>query len=670
MSRPERFLAAAGFAGSVHIVNPAYADEPGVFARVLDVPAPIDLAMVMVRAELVQQAIIDSAAVGARAAIVCSGGFAELGPSGLAAQQELTVVARDLGVRLLGPNSQGVVRRSSRLAAAFTSAYSPQDGDGPAAYIGQSGALGGAVMSQAREAGLVLSWWASTGNQCDVDVVELAEAAVCDPSVRTAMLYLESIPDCQRWQRLVVVAAEHGTRLTVLRTGYSEAASRATASHTGALAGDAQAFDVVCEQAGVVLTRDIDAFVAAGASIGARPQAHIQARPTRLAIVTTSGGGGSIAADCAADLGLVVPPISDADHCALAARVPSFVTAANPLDLTGQFFVDPDADLVAGFAGLVDAVDADAAVLILTNFERSVVERVLPALHRLLTEARVPLALAWLSGHDDARELLRSELTGKVAIFDAIGRAVSSMRFALRQPGGWPVESHRTVAADAVLDAGVTVNVDGAPFLRSLGIGYPAGVVLGEARDAVGAIGATSGPFALKLHSASIVHKTELGGVRLSVPAAAVAEQAAELFAVGAAAGVDDVRVIVEPMVPAGVELIVGCTASDQGYPAIIVVGFGGTLAELIGDVALLAVPVDEAQVSAALRGLRLWPLLDGFRGAPKSDVSALVAAVAALSQAVFEHPRVITELDINPLVVHADGEGVTALDFYAAVQQ
>jgi hypothetical protein len=122
-------------------------------------------------------------------------------------------------------------------------------------------------------------------------------------------------------------------------------------------------------------------------------------------------------------------------------------------------------------------------------------------------------------------------------------------------------------------------------------------------------------------------------------------------------------------MVAPGVELIVGCTASDQGYPATLLVGFGGTLAELIDDVALLAVPVDEAQVLAALQGLRLWPLLDGYRGAAKADVGALAAAVAALSLAVAEHPRVITELDINPLVVHADGDGVTALDFYAAVQ-
>ncbi|MCE0762390.1 acetate--CoA ligase family protein [Pseudonocardia kujensis] len=640
MARPLRWLAERGFAGRVVPVNPKYPELAGLpcAASLADVAGSVDLVLAMVPADRAVQAVRDSGAAGAAAVIVFASGFAEVGPEGAALQASLVAAGRETGVRVLGPNCQGIVHTPSRLFASFSAAAErPLIGSSGIAYVGQSGAIGGSVLDLAAERGLDLTTWVSTGNQADVDLTEIGLHLVQRPEIAVLAVYAEDVPDGAAYARLAETAATHDTALVVLRSGWSAAGRRAAVSHTGAMAGDDTAFRLVSRRHGVVLVDDVEELLAAATMLRGQP------RPAGrgVAAVTTSGGAGILAADRCEGLGLVLPVLAPETQDKLARVVPDFGAIANPVDVTAQLFNRGDRAFgdVCGIACADPSVDSLLVLVTMVTGQEAV--DLAADLAAAMAGSPVPCAVAWLAGPDRTAEARALLTTAGIPVFGSIAVASKMLAVLVCEPGP---DSPAATAPHADLPE------DGWKLLDALGIARPAGRVARNPEEAAGIAAELGRPVVLKAEG--LAHKSDVGGVRVGVPLDRVAAESVGLFALGA-------EVLVQETAPAGFELLIGATGSADGWPPVITVGLGGVATEVHRDLATALGPLDHDAALALLRTLRSWPLLAGHRGSPPLDVDAAAAAVVAVSRAA-AHPRV-AELEINPLIVGR--EGAVAVD-------
>lgn len=666
--RPLRYLADAGFPGRVTAVNPRYREVEGTpcVPSLADVPEPPDLVLVLVPAARVIDVVEECGRLGVGAVIVLSSGFAEAGPDGLALQRRLADAAQRGGMLLVGPNCQGVVYTPSRLTAAFTGALDAGLAPGSGlAYVGQSGALGGSYLSMAGQRGFGVTAWVSTGNQAGVGVVDAALELVEDPEIHVLSVYLEEIPDGRRWAELIARAREHGTAIVVLRSGRSAAGQRAVVSHTGAMVGPGAAFDAVSRAAGVVLVDDFDELVDTSVALLFPPAVA----GDRVAVVTTSGGAGGLAVDVCAAHGLSTPETGPGLVDWLAPQIPAFGSTGNPVDVTAQVIDD-----ASRFAGIVAAVRADpgfdAALVVITSIGGDPATRLAESMVAGLADRRGPLAVCWLFGEREtaaARAVLRA--AGIPVFADLATPARLFRRFADRQQAEARSAARppATPSLDDVLPAGpgTVTEAGAATVLDVLGLQRPAGRLARTPQEVATVAAELGGDLVLKVQSPDVAHKSEVGGVRVGVSADRAEAVAAELLAAVSAA-VPAARidgVLVQRRVGAGVELVVGLSGPEGGYPPLLTVGIGGTATELYRDVVSAVAPVDAGGALTLLRRLTGWPLLDGFRGTPPVDVRAAAHAVAVLSSAACALGGRLGELEVNPLIVHADGGGATVAD-------
>ncbi|MCE3555072.1 acetate--CoA ligase family protein [Pseudonocardia sp. RS11V-5] len=637
MARPLRWLAERGFAGRVVPVNPKYPELAGLpcAASLADVEGPVDLVLAMVPAARAVQAVRESGTAGAAAVIVFASGFAEVGPEGAALQQELVATARETGVRVFGPNCQGIVHTPSRLFASFSAAVErPLTGSSGIAYVGQSGAIGGSVLDLAAERGLDLTTWVSTGNQADVDLTEIGLHLVQRPEISVLAVYAEEIPDGAAYARLAATAAAHDTAVVVLRSGRSAAGRRAAVSHTGAMVGDDTAFRLLSRRHGVVLVDDVEELLAAATMLRGQP------RPTGrgVAAVTTSGGAGILAADRCEGLGLSVPVLAPETQEKLARIVPDFGAVANPVDVTAQLFNRGD----RAFGDVCGIVCADPAVesllVLVTMVTGQEAVHLAEDLAAAMADSPVPCAVAWLAGPDRTAEARALLTAAGIPVFASIAVASRMLAVLVREPGP---DSPAATALTGLLTG--PVPADDWELLDVLGVPRPAGAVATDPDEAA----RIAGDRTVVLKVEGPAHKSDVGGVRIGVPPGRVAAEAAELLALGPS-------VLVQETAPAGFELLVGATAGVDGWPPVVTVGLGGVATEVHRDLATALAPLDHDAALALLRGLRSWPLLAGHRGAPPLDVDAAAAAVVAVSRAI-GHPD-LAELEINPLIVGRAG--------------
>ncbi|MFF5261673.1 acetate--CoA ligase family protein [Actinomadura viridis] len=636
-------------------VHPKASEIAGVPAvpRLAQVAVPPDLVVVATPASGVVGAIDDAISVGARAAIVCSSGFDETGQEpGRRLRDELA--SRSDRIRILGPNCQGLYHRPTGLVATFTPSIRDVELPLPApiGYVGQSGAVGGALGDMLRERGVALRTWASTGNQIDVDVVDLADHLVETGELALLMLYLEGLPDGGRWQALSARAAEAGVRLAVLRGGRSGTGALAVASHTGSLVRDAAGFELVCGQYGVLMADDIDDLCdLAVVEAAARPTGDggRQARAGGVAVLSSSGGAGALAADLATSAGLPLATLSAATRARMAQHLPSFASTQNPVDVTAQLFTgDP-----AAFAEVCSAVsedpDVSAIVVILSLILDPAAEQLASRFVAVAEKLDVPLAMVYLASRDrtaGARSVLRA---GGLPVFDSVRRAVGALASA----------GFRGQAEPSPASGGGTLPQTSSELtvLDDIGVTRPAVEPVRTAEETRRAIERFGGRAVVKLGGA-VSHKTELGAVRVGVPSDAAAEVFAEFDALSA--GLEAV-VEVHELAPAGVELLVSVLGARDGYPPLVTVGWGGTLVELHRDTVTFPATLTPSQVAERCRELRCWRLIEGWRGAPAHDGAAALEAVARLTAWAVEQGTALRELEINPLIVHESG--VTAVD-------
>jgi acyl-CoA synthetase (NDP forming) len=654
------------YTGDVFLVNPRRSTVAGktCYATITAVPRPVDLAIVMVASEHVVPALRECAAAGVTVASVAASGFAEAGEEGRRRQDEIAAIAVETGMRIVGPNCMGVVTQNIGLVATFTQAVDTDllPGSG-VAYVGQSGAIGGAVLGLCRERGIGLSAWCTAGNEADLTSVDIARGMVQRPDIETVALYLESVPDGHSWLDLVQSANQHDKRIVLLRSGRSQAGQRAAASHTGAMVRGDVAFDLINRQLGVITVDDVAGLIDVLEALDFR-----RARPgTRVGVVTSSGGLGTMMADALEQAGLPLAELSEATRADISALIPDYGSTQNPVDVTAQLFNGDGRGFEHVCASIMSDPNVDSLAILLTTIVGDAATQLASSIARVAGPQSKHSFVVWVAPEDQthhARKLLRGAgvptgsairpqlelLKNLDAGFQSHCRPPTSSRSAR-------VTRALTVVADRT---GTMTEAEGGSLLDALAIGRPRGALVQSPDDAATVAAQLGDRVVMKIQSPQILHKSDVGGVAVGVPLDEVKDTYAAILESGKAADAIE-GILVQEMAPPGLDLILSVTGSREGYPPVVTVGLGGVTAELTRDVVSDLAPLHRDAALDLLKRLRGWPLLEGYRGGPAADLAGLIDVMCGLSEFAAEAAEGLIELEINPLRVSPDW--VTALD-------
>lgn len=644
--KPVDYLLRYQYPGRILPINPRSPRILGVpaYPNVREAPGPIDLALIMVSAERVPQAVEDCAAAGVPLAIIASSGFAETGQEGAALQADIVAKAKAGGVRLIGPNCIGAVSFNSRVIATFSPLFGAESvpfEPGSLGFVSQSGALGFGAASLALQRGIRPGWVVSTGNDADVTALEVLCELARLPECSGLVGYLEDVPDVKALRRL----AETGKPVVLLKSGRTAAGSRAAASHTGALATDDRVLDDALRQLGIVRADDIDELLDVARAFETRW------RPTgnRVAVVTTSGGSGILAADAVERHGLELSPLKPESKEALAEIVPPFGAVDNPVDITATVLSDPSL-----FDRSLDVLIADDTVdVILACFcvmAGADVDRAVDSLARAAAKGGKPILVA-RTGADflapDAPQRLREAGLPEYPTPARALRAAAALwqirRAGARHPA--PAGRASTAPRHAVPGPAAT-EAELKRLLSEAGIRVPRGRIVTCAADAAQAVRELGGRAVLKAVVPGLLHKTEAGGVVVGV----TPEEAPGVYGRLAALGGE---VLAEEPIEDGVELLVGAHSGDLG--PVLTVGLGGIFTEVLGDTAHRLLPLRPGEGAEMLAQLRGAKLLGGVRGRPSVDVNAAVSLLHRVGELVQDWPAGF-ELDLNPVRVLREG--------------
>ncbi|WP_372472304.1 acetate--CoA ligase family protein [Rhodococcus globerulus] len=661
-ARPVRLLASHGYEGAVYPINPKHRELYGLpcYATLADVPAPIDLVMSFAPPERTEAVIREAGEVGAAAVVILASGFAEVGEAGRLLQARIIDAARESGVRILGPNCLGLINRDIGLFATFSAAADrPQATSFPIAYVGQSGAVGGALLDMANDIGIGFAKWVATGNQADLDIVEVATAFVEDPSIKVILMYSEGIDNGHGFVHLAESARRYGTQLVLLRSGLSEVGRRAAASHTGAMLGDDSALLAAAHRYGVIVVDDLSELLWAGMSLAS----NLEIVGPRLAVVTTSGGAGILLVDQFQANGLNVAQLASSTIEEIRQIIPPFGVATNPVDVTAQIL--NSADSSGDFRKLLEVIAADSNVdgiaLVLTLVTGDQAESLAEMIANLKADLAVPLWVQWLAGREltsAARAICRNV---GIPIYESPRTLARIIKLSLPTVTTLekPASSNQTrslLLEPARFDLGWKV-------LDLIGVAIPKMRLATSASEAVMLAPELGERVAMKIEAANVAHKSELGGVEIEVALDQVAATYELLVERARAAGVTAEGVLIQTMATRGTELIIGAISKGDGFPPTITVGFGGVMAEIYKDFSVAAAPVSIEQAEAMLKSLKGWPVLDGFRGAAKGDVKEAAKCVSKVSEMIWSVSDQNLEFEINPLIVGTVGNGATAVD-------
>jgi acyl-CoA synthetase (NDP forming) len=647
---PIEHLLRYGYRGAIYPVRPDGASVAGLpsYQSVQACPGTPELAMIMVSASRVEAAVDDCIAAGVPTAIVCSSGFAETGPEGAALQGALAEKARAAGLRLVGPNTIGSVGVDLGLVASFSPLFSGERTElvpGGIGFVSQSGALGYGAVSLAFERGLGLGWVVNTGNEADVRALEVMTAMARMPDCEGVLGYLEVLDDVGGLRTL----ASSGVPVALVKAGRSTAGQRAAASHTGALATEDRVVDAALRQFGIVRADDVDDLLDMGDAF-AQPR-----RPAgpRVAVVTTSGGSGILAADAIEAARLTLAGLGAPTIAALAEIVPAFGATANPVDVTATVMSDPTL-FDRALDVIVDDDGVDAVVACFCVLTAGDVDRVVESLARVAERSGKPVLAARTGAAHLAPAAAAAMRAAGIPSYPTPARAVRALAglWQVSRPHMVDVESDESVvpARRPPVEAS---EIELKSILRAAGLPVPGGRLARDASDTSRAVAEVGGSAVLKAVVPGLLHKSDVGGVEVGVTVAGAGIAYERVRALGG-------EVLVEEMVSGGLEVLVGMSPTPLGQ--VLTVGVGGVLTEAVDDVALRVLPVGRREVEAMIDETRLGRLLAGTRGSTPYDRTALVSAVLDLVGATAEWPSGF-ELDLNPVTVLPAGQGVRILD-------
>ena len=666
-----------GFAGEIYPVNPKRSEIFGLkcFATLAEVPVVPDHVGIVLPSAAIPDALEQCGRAGVPFVTVFSAGFAETGTAGgRALQARITAIARQWGVRVMGPNCNGMVNFVDRVAITSTAVIrGPHRPAGDVAVASHSGGAGQVnVMWRAQQAGLEISYQVSCGNDADLDLLDYMSFMVDDERTRVVLALAETISDGVKLRALAERAAALDKPIVMVKVGRSAAGSRAAASHTGAVTGSDAVCSAALEQLGIVRVDDCHELYEAAMLL--RRRQRVTGR--RAAATSISGGNLVMVTDLGAAIGVEWPQYAEATQRALGDLLPGFSRAANPTDLTAAAIGRADV-FTSVCRALHDDPNIDVVLPVLTFAPAAEIR----SLTTFAAAAAKPVALLWTGKCLDDASVTPERLVGEGhAVFRDAQPAMKALWTAMRYGEGRrtraaAAEPRRPAGTDATaaraLLGAATGPLDERASKQLLAL-YGLPITREEvARDAAGAVRIArdmAAPVALKILSAEILHKTEAGAIRLGLSGdAAVARGFDEVLA-AAHAYRPDARiegVLVQEMVAGGEEVLLGIS-TDPVFGPVITVGLGGIFVEVMKDVALRLAPVGLEQAHAMLASLRSYPLLTGARGRALLDVDALADCVVRVSWLAADLGGVLAELDINPLRVLARGQGVRVVDALA----
>ncbi len=669
-------LITAGFKGPVYPVNPHAAELRGLraYQSMLDVPKPVDLALIAVPRDAVLNVIDDCASQGVRALVVISAGFAEVGAEGRDLQNRLVQRVRQHGMRMVGPNCFGLVNTDPevRLNGTFSSAFPPS---GRVAMSSQSGALGLAILAAARRLHLGISTFVSVGNKADVSGNDLLQYWEEDPTTDVILLYMESFGNPRRFAHIARRVSRRKP-IVAIKAGRTQSGRRAAGSHTAALAASDVAVEALFLQTGIIRAETLEDMFALATGLSSQPLPAGR----HVAIVTNAGGPAILCTDACEAGGLIIPELSDRIKDSLATLLHPAAVLRNPVDLIASATPEHYRKTIGI---LMEADEIDALIVLYTSVTAGDNTAMADGILAGITAGRAagakdkPVVVCWIAEGDHDRTLTNERETIPIYLLPEIPARVLSKAATYgewrRQPVGMipdfddlDLPLARAICEKAATErgGGWLTTEETRAVLTAMRLPVLPGGVAQTAEEAADLATHVGFPVAVKLASHRLVHKTEVGGVCLNLTSetavreafTAIRERLARDGKVDAMEGA-----LVQPMLSGGVEVMIGMT-QDPSFGPLIAFGLGGIHVEILGDVRFRITPLTDRDAADMVRAIRGYRLLEGYRGYPPADVKAIENVLLRVSRLV-EAIHEITELDLNPIFALPPNEGCRIVD-------
>lgn len=653
---------------TVYPINPGSDQILGldVFPNVAEVPGSIDLAVIVIPYPYVPGVLAECGEKGIPAAIVISAGFREAGKEGLDRELELIKITRDYNLRLIGPNCLGVIDTFTPLNASFSAGTPPK---GPMAFMSQSGALGTAVLDIALGGRLGLSKFVSLGNKADVDEIDLLNAWKDDPNTNVIMIYSEGMTNGHEFIQVARQVTKQKP-VVAIKSGVTQSGSRAVSSHTGSLAGSEQAYQAAFHQAGVLRVNSMDELFAVSLAIGYQPAL----KGDCIAIITNAGGPGILATDALERAGLNLARFDNRTQQELVQYLPDAASAANPVDVLGDALSDR---YRFALEAVINDPNVDGLLVLLTPQAMTEIDSTAEVVGEISQKTDKPV-LGSFMGEKQVKsgvDILTKYQVPNYPFPEQAARAFKAMAD-YRRIKSRP--SPEFIRFDVDQDAVRTIfnqvrgenrlsigDAEARGILQAYGMHIPRSELADNPDRAIEIAMAIGYPVVLKIASPDILHKTDIGGVKVGLNSSEDVRDAFDLMVYRAQRYVPEARIwgcLVQEMVPSGgIEVLVGMNRDPQFGP-LVTFGLGGIYVETLKDVTFRVAPFSYTEAEEMLNEIRAKALLDGVRGKPPVDKQAIIDTLLRIGQLVLDFPEIV-ELDINPLIVYPKSQGSIAID-------
>lgn len=659
-------LIRCGFAGAIIPVNPSTESVLGrkCYPDLRTYGGPVDLTVIAVPTPAVKATVVDAIEAGTKAIVIITAGFKEVGPSGAALEDEIAALCRSRGVRLLGPNCLGLINTFHNLNASFAKKMPRQGG---ISFLSQSGALCTAILDWAAARHLGMAHLVSIGNKADVSEIDLLDAFAADPNTKVIVGYLESIVSGSRFMKAAEAAAARKP-VVMFKAGITQAGVKAASSHTGSLAGADIAYAAAFRRSGIIRAETFEALFDYATALAMQPLP----KGDRIAIITNAGGPGIMAADAVEQGGLRVGSLAGGTATALRKKLPAAASVGNPIDVLGD--ADPERYVMAVNAAQDDD-SIDAIIVILTPqamTQPAETARSIAACAR----GQKPILACFMGGEDvmpGRDELVAANLPDYTSPERAVAALKAMVSYAawLRRPPRivtrFPVNQRRV---ERIIRRHLRVGqlhvgeAYAKAILRAYDFNVPPGDLAVTAEEAIEVAENVGYPVAMKIASPDIIHKSDIGGVRLNLDSREAVRDAFDLMMLRIGQRVPEARiegVYIEKMCKHGREVILGMTR-DPHFGPMLMFGLGGIFVEVMKDVTFHIAPITQNEALQMLEGTRSFALLKGVRGETRVDINAIAEALQRISQLVTDFPQ-IQEMDINPFIVAPHGADSVAAD-------
>jgi acetyl coenzyme A synthetase (ADP forming)-like protein len=662
-----------GYEGRVYPINPSANEILGlkVYKSVLDAPDPIDLAAIVVPAKFVPGVLEECGQRGLKGAVIITAGFREVGPQGKALENQIIEIARRHEMRVIGPNVLGIIDTVCMLNASFAAGMPYR---GRIAFMSQSGALCTSVLDLALGQHVGFSRFYSIGNKADINEIDLLRAWSKDPESRVIVGYLEGITDGPEFMRVAREVTRHKP-IIAIKSGTTSAGSRAVSSHTGTLAGSERAYDAAFKQVGIIRAGSVQDLFDWARAFARQPMLENDA----IAVVTNAGGPGIMASDAIERAGMHLASLTTETKQYLQGLLPPAASVANPIDVLGDALADRYA--LAIEAALRDPT-VGSVLVVLTPQVMTQIPETAEALGKLSQQYNKPVFGAFMGdvAIQAGLDVLARYTVPNYQVPERAVAAVAAMWHYRQwletpplklQPFEFDASAIRQVFERVHAEGRTTIgDAEAREILEACGIALPKSVLAKTIDDAVAAAESIGYPVVMKIASPDILHKTDIGGIKLNITSPDDVRDAFDLLVYRGRRYMPDATIWgcqVQQMIKGGREVIIGMNRDPQFGP-LLMFGLGGIYVEALKDVTFRVAPIDRREANEMLGEIRAIRLLRGVRGEKPADMAAIAETVLRISQLVTEFPEIV-ELDINPLMVFETGKGALAVDMRLALK-